>query len=184
MPDSKRFLHPEAIERIARLDLRARHVVEGFLSGMHRSPYFGQSVEFLQHREYTPRRRPAPRRLESLGQAGPLLRQAVRGRHEPAAARCWSTSRAACSTARGALNKYDYGCTSPPAWPTCCCASRTPSAAIAFDEAIRVTRAAAQQAQPSDDRSSQALDVSEPEGKDRHLSASCAAWPRAIRAAA
>ena len=54
MPDSKRFLHPEAIKRIARLDLRAAHIVEGFLSGMHRSPYFGQSVEFLQHREYTP----------------------------------------------------------------------------------------------------------------------------------
>lgn len=54
MPDSRRFLHPEAIKRIARLDLRARHIVEGFLSGMHRSPYFGQSVEFRQHREYVP----------------------------------------------------------------------------------------------------------------------------------
>ena len=52
MPDSKRFLHPEAIQRISRLDVRARHIVEGFLSGVHRSPYFGQSVEFLQHREY------------------------------------------------------------------------------------------------------------------------------------
>src|SRR5580698_735908 len=52
MPASKRFLHPEAIGRISRLDLRARHVVEGFLSGLHRSPYFGQSVEFRQHREY------------------------------------------------------------------------------------------------------------------------------------
>ena len=52
MPDSRRFLHPDAIKRIARLDLRARHIVEGFLSGAHRSPYFGQSVEFLQHREY------------------------------------------------------------------------------------------------------------------------------------
>ncbi|HET6882080.1 MAG TPA: DUF58 domain-containing protein, partial [Pirellulales bacterium] len=54
MPDSKRFLHPEAIKRIARLDLRARYIVEGFLSGTHRSPYFGQSVEFAEHREYTP----------------------------------------------------------------------------------------------------------------------------------
>lgn len=54
MHASNRFLHPEAIKRIARLDLRARHVVEGFLAGMHRSPYFGQSVEFLQHRQYTP----------------------------------------------------------------------------------------------------------------------------------
>ena len=54
MPASKRFLHPEAIARISRLELRARHIVEGFLSGMHRSPYFGQSIEFLQHREYAP----------------------------------------------------------------------------------------------------------------------------------
>jgi uncharacterized protein (DUF58 family) len=45
-------LHPEAIQRIARMDLRAKHIVEGFLSGEHRSPYFGQSIEFLQHREY------------------------------------------------------------------------------------------------------------------------------------
>jgi uncharacterized protein (DUF58 family) len=52
MRDSKRFLHLDAIRRITRLDLRARHIVEGFLSGMHRSPYFGQSVEFRQHREY------------------------------------------------------------------------------------------------------------------------------------
>jgi len=47
-------LHPEAIGRIARLDLRARHVVEGFLAGIHKSPYFGQSIEFLQHRQYAP----------------------------------------------------------------------------------------------------------------------------------
>jgi uncharacterized protein (DUF58 family) len=47
-------LHPEVIKRIGRLEIRARHIVEGLLSGMHRSPYFGQSVEFLQHREYVP----------------------------------------------------------------------------------------------------------------------------------
>jgi len=49
---SRRFLHPEAIARIARLELRARAVVEGVLAGLHKSPYKGQSVEFLQHREY------------------------------------------------------------------------------------------------------------------------------------
>jgi uncharacterized protein (DUF58 family) len=51
---SKRSLRPEVIQRIGRLEIRARHIVEGLLSGMHRSPYFGQSVEFLQHRQYTP----------------------------------------------------------------------------------------------------------------------------------
>lgn len=52
--DSKRFLHPEAIRRISRLEIRARHIVEGLQTGMHRSPYFGQSIEFLQHRQYVP----------------------------------------------------------------------------------------------------------------------------------
>ena len=45
-------MQPELIKRIGRLEVRARHIVEGLLSGMHRSPYFGQSVEFLQHRQY------------------------------------------------------------------------------------------------------------------------------------
>ena len=52
--DSRRFLRPEEISRIARLEIRARHIVEGFQSGLHRSPYLGQSVEFVQHREYVP----------------------------------------------------------------------------------------------------------------------------------
>jgi uncharacterized protein (DUF58 family) len=47
-------LPPEAVTRIARLEILARSVVEGFLSGLHRSPYLGQSIEFAQHREYTP----------------------------------------------------------------------------------------------------------------------------------
>ncbi|QDV63516.1 hypothetical protein V7x_27380 [Crateriforma conspicua] len=54
MPGSKRYLRPEVTGRIRRLELTARRVVEGFLSGMHRSPYFGQSIEFLQHRQYVP----------------------------------------------------------------------------------------------------------------------------------
>jgi uncharacterized protein (DUF58 family) len=52
--DPRRFLHPATIARTSRLDLRARQVVEGFITGMHKSPFFGHSVEFVQHREYTP----------------------------------------------------------------------------------------------------------------------------------
>lgn len=51
--DPRRFLHPETIARISRLDLRAKKAVEGFLTGMHKSPFFGHSVEFVQHRDYT-----------------------------------------------------------------------------------------------------------------------------------
>jgi len=51
-PDSGQTLRPETVSRIARLELRARGVVEGVLAGLHKSPYKGQSVEFLQHRPY------------------------------------------------------------------------------------------------------------------------------------
>jgi uncharacterized protein (DUF58 family) len=51
---SPKSLPPEVVARISRLEILTREVVEGFLSGMHRSPYFGQSIEFVQHREYTP----------------------------------------------------------------------------------------------------------------------------------
>ena len=52
MHSNDRFLKPEVIKKITRLELRAQRIVEGFLAGIHRSPYFGQSVEFVQHREY------------------------------------------------------------------------------------------------------------------------------------
>jgi uncharacterized protein (DUF58 family) len=45
---------PEMLVRLASLGLRARTIVEGFVSGLHRSPFHGFSVEFSEHREYTP----------------------------------------------------------------------------------------------------------------------------------
>ena len=48
------YFHPETLKRISRLDLRAKHVVDGFLSGLHKSRNFGNSVEFRQHRQYVP----------------------------------------------------------------------------------------------------------------------------------
>jgi uncharacterized protein (DUF58 family) len=48
------FLDPKVLNKITRLDLKARHIVEGFVAGMHKSPYHGFSVEFAEHREYSP----------------------------------------------------------------------------------------------------------------------------------
>ncbi|MBX3441410.1 MAG: DUF58 domain-containing protein [Planctomyces sp.] len=53
MPTAEQYLRPEVIRTVARLDLRARFIVEGFLSGLHASPYHGFSVEFSEHRRYT-----------------------------------------------------------------------------------------------------------------------------------
>src|ERR1700681_1338385 len=54
MSTSEKYLRPEVIRQVARLDLRARFIVEGFLAGLHASPFQGFSVEFSEHRKYTP----------------------------------------------------------------------------------------------------------------------------------
>ncbi|MEN6449336.1 MAG: DUF58 domain-containing protein [Thermoguttaceae bacterium] len=55
MPDSsQRLLDPQMLARLQALPLRARLMVEGYTSGVHRSPFHGFSVEFAEHREYAP----------------------------------------------------------------------------------------------------------------------------------
>ena len=137
MPDSKRFLHPEAIKRIARLDLRARHIVEGFLSGMHRSPYFGQSVEFLQHREYV---------------SGDDLRYVdwkvwarqdrlyVKQFEEDTNLRCTMLVDVSNSMAygNGHLNKYEYACTVAGSLSYLLLKQQDAVGCMAFDDRIRI----------------------------------------------
>jgi uncharacterized protein (DUF58 family) len=54
MDDPQKYLDPLALAKVRGLELQARLIVEGYLSGMHKSPYHGFSVEFAQHREYVP----------------------------------------------------------------------------------------------------------------------------------
>ena len=52
--EARRYLDPAVVARLGHLDVRARLVVEGFIAGMHRSPFHGFSVEFAEHRPYMP----------------------------------------------------------------------------------------------------------------------------------
>ncbi len=138
MPGSKRFLHPEAIKRISRLEIRARHVVEGFLSGMHKSPYFGQSVEFLQHREYV---------------SGDDLRHVdwnvwakqdrfyVKQFEEETNLRCTLLVDVSKSMAygNGVFNKYEYACTLACSLAYLILKQQDGVGCIAFDEKIRTS---------------------------------------------
>ena len=54
MPEVTEYLDPKDLQQIANLQVLARLVVEGFTSGLHRSPHKGFSVEFKQHRQYVP----------------------------------------------------------------------------------------------------------------------------------
>jgi len=52
--DSLKYLQPAVVAQLANMELRARLVVEGFITGLHKSPYHGFSVEFTEHRQYMP----------------------------------------------------------------------------------------------------------------------------------
>jgi uncharacterized protein (DUF58 family) len=163
MPDSKRFLHPEAIKRISRLDLRARHVVEGFLSGMHRSPYFGQSVEFLQHREYTWGDDP---RYVDWKVWAKQDRFYVKQFEEDTNLRCTLLVDVSNSMlyGNGAMNKFDYGCTIGVSLAYLLLRQQDAVGCVAFDESARTT-VPLRTKRNHLDSIIQALDVSRPRHK-------------------
>ncbi len=53
MESNRKYLDPRTLAKLQGLELRARSVVEGYVSGVHRSPYHGFSIEFAEHREYS-----------------------------------------------------------------------------------------------------------------------------------
>ena len=54
MIKSHKYLSPQAVAQLGSIEVKARTIVEGFMSGMHKSPYHGFSVEFAEHRQYHP----------------------------------------------------------------------------------------------------------------------------------
>jgi uncharacterized protein (DUF58 family) len=156
-------LHPETVARISHLEVRARHIVEGFLSGIHRSPYFGQSIEFVQHREYT--RGDDPRHIDWKVWAK-QDRYYVKQYEEETNLRCTMLVDVSGSMryGRGPLNKYSYGCTVAASLAYLLLRQQDSVGCVSFDGATRVS------VPPRSKRNHlqsiiQALDVSKPEEK-------------------
>src|SRR5580765_6373262 len=134
--DPRRFLDPKTIGRISRLDLRARKVVEGFVAGMHRSPFFGHSVEFVQHRDYT---------------AGDDIRHLdwkvwsktdkyyIKQYEEETNLRCQLVVDVSSSMhyGRGAMNKYEYACTLAACMALMLLKQQDAAGLITFDDDVR-----------------------------------------------
>jgi len=135
---SQRFLLPEAVKRIAKLDLRAKHVVEGFLSGLHRSPYFGQSIEFRQHRQYT---YGDDMRHVDWKVWAKQDRYYVKQFEEDTNLRCTLLCDVSASMAygRGPMNKYEYGCTVAASLAYLLLRQQDAVGCVAFDDAARMT---------------------------------------------
>jgi uncharacterized protein (DUF58 family) len=163
MPDSKRFLHPETIKRIVRLELRARHVVEGFLSGMHRSPYFGHSVEFLQHREYTWGDDP---RYVDWKVWAKQDRYYVKQFEEDTNLRCTLLCDVSGSMryGTGAMSKYEYACTIAASLAYLLLRQQDAVGCVAFDDSARMT-VPLRTKRNHLDSIIQAMEISEPKNK-------------------
>jgi len=129
-------LHPDAIRRLGRLEIRARHVVEGFMSGMHRSPYFGQSIEFLQHRQYSPGDDLRHVDWKAWAKQDRLY---LKQFEEDASLRATLLVDVSGSMTygSGALSKYEYAATAAVSLAYLLLKQHDSVGAIAFDDAIR-----------------------------------------------
>ena len=134
--DPRRFLHPQTIAKISRLDLRARQVVEGFISGMHKSPFFGHSVEFVQHREYV-----AGDDIRDLDWKvwSKTDRFYVKQYEEETNLRSTIVLDVSESMhyGRGPLNKYNYGCTVAACLAYLLLRQQDSVGLISFDQEVR-----------------------------------------------
>src|SRR5690606_27454559 len=121
-------------------ELRARHIVEGLLSGMHRSPYFGQSVEFLQHRQYVPGDELRHVDWKAWAKQDRLY---VKQFEEETNLRCTLLVDVSASMqyGRGPLNKYEYAATVATSLAYLLLKQHDAVACLAFDESIRARSA-------------------------------------------
>jgi uncharacterized protein (DUF58 family) len=103
------YFDPLVLAKISTMTLRARHVVEGLLSGLHQSPYRGYSVEFAEHREYAPG--DEIRRIDWKA-FGKFDRYFVKEYEEETNLRAYLLLDASASMdyGSGGIRKFDYGC--------------------------------------------------------------------------
>jgi uncharacterized protein (DUF58 family) len=133
-----RFLDPEVLASISRLDLRARRVVEGFVSGLHRSPRKGYSVEFAEHREYVPGDDIRHLDWKLWGREDRLY---IKQYEEETNLRCHLLFDISESMryATGALSKFEYSATAGAAMAFLLLKQRDAVGMRMFDDALRQT---------------------------------------------
>ena len=109
MDDPQRYLDPLTLAKVRGLELQARLVVEGYLSGMHKSPYHGFSVEFAQHREYVAGDDIKHVDWKVYGRTGRFY---LKQYDEDTNLVCWLLLDISDSMryGSGAVTKYDYAC--------------------------------------------------------------------------
>ncbi|HEX8525048.1 MAG TPA: DUF58 domain-containing protein [Tepidisphaeraceae bacterium] len=147
MAESSPYLRPEILAQIVKLGLRAQRVVEGTISGLHRSPLHGVSVEFADYREYTPG--DDLKRLDWRAYAR-SNRHFIKQYEEESNLRCTILMDASASMRYGRkeMTKFEYGATLAASLAFVCVKQRDAVGLALFDREERTwLRPAATQSQ-------------------------------------
>jgi uncharacterized protein (DUF58 family) len=144
MSETQKYLDPLALAKVRDLELQARLVVEGYLSGMHKSPYHGFSVEFAEHREYVPGDDLKHLDWKVYGRTGRFY---LKQYEEETNLACWLLvdasesmrygSRPAGDDGRPLLSKYDYAAMSAAALTYLVLHQQDSVALATFDDQVR-----------------------------------------------
>lgn len=144
MDNTRKYLDPLALAKVRSLELKARLIVEGYLSGMHKSPYHGFSVEFAEHREYVPGDDLKHLDWKVYGRTGRFF---LKQYEEETNLACWllvdaSESMQYGSDGRGAdgkplVAKYDYACMSVAALAYLILHQQDSVGLVTFDNQVR-----------------------------------------------
>src|SRR5262249_20259807 len=136
MDDPQRYLDPLALAKAGSLELQARLIVEGYLSGMHKSPYHGFSVEFAQHREYVPGDDIKHVDWKVYGRTGRFF---LKQYEEETNLVCWLLLDVSDSMryTSGTLSKYDYACMTAAALAYLVLQQQDSVGLVTFDNQVR-----------------------------------------------
>ncbi|MDR1958987.1 MAG: DUF58 domain-containing protein [Planctomycetaceae bacterium] len=133
----ERYLKPEVIQTIKRLDLRAQFIVKGFMYGIHASPFHGFSVEFSEHRKYTSGDDPADIDWNIYAKTDKYYIRKYEAETNLTGYLMIDTSRSMGYTYRQELTKFDYSVSLAAALAYLMIHQQDPVGLITFDEKIK-----------------------------------------------
>lgn len=137
MTAAEQYLKPEVIQNIARLDLRAKFIVEGFLSGLHTSPFQGFSVEFSEHRRYNPGDDPKDIDWQVFARTDRIYVKRYQAETNITGYVLMDLSRSMAYTYRQKLTKFDYSVCLAAAISYLMIHQQDPIGLITFDDELR-----------------------------------------------
>ena len=145
MDNPQRYLDPLTLAKVRGLELQARLVVEGYMSGMHKSPYHGFSVEFAQHREYVPGDDTRHIDWKVYSRTGRFF---LKQYEEETNLICWILLDISDSMRYGSgpVTKYDYACMAAASLAYLVLHQGDSVGFITFDDQVRVLRKPSSQA--------------------------------------